>query len=283
MMVSAETIVSHLAHVPTIKSSVSRLLALRSDPDMGLMDIAKVVETDAALTVNFLRVANSARYGTARRISTVQNALSLMGSELAFSIATSSAFLSVIPDTLPGYGMSAAEFWLHSSTVAVFSHALGESLALPDRDSLFVGGLLHDIGMLVVSDFLASSACEIEDLIGAEDMSPDDREAAILGTDHTDVGYRVISNWHLPPLIADIARYHHHPEEAGKAHARQVAVVHVADALAHQRGLGQLGGVGSYVASPAVLRELGLSQERAEEVADAAQEQLDGLIESLSP
>jgi putative nucleotidyltransferase with HDIG domain len=190
-------------------------------------------------------------------------------------VATSAAFAPVIPARLAGYEVDARAFWLHSVAVAVLAERLAAETATLAPALTFTAALLHDIGKLAVSTFVAEAEEEILALVrqgGAFAAA----ERAVLGIDHGEVGALVAEAWSLPPAIALAARWHHQPAGAPESARRRCALVHVADALAHALGLGADSGELARAIDPEAARLAGASVQRLERIAS---ESLDAIHE----
>lgn len=273
-MIPTERAVERIKKLPTLSVTTGRLATLIKDETSGAADFEKVIRPDLALTANLLRMANSAYFGLRCRAESVRQAITLLGLKRVFEAAASAAFAPVIPRQLPGYEMDAASFWLHGAAVAVLAERLAVELRCGTPDLLFTSGLLHDVGKLVVGAFVAEERGTIlrrvregQTFIGAE--------KEVLGLTHAELGARVAEAWNLPPAVAWAARWHHEPAAAPPEVDRNlVALVHAADALAHQLGFGADAGELAREVDPEAGVRLGLKARRLEVVASASLEDI---------
>jgi putative nucleotidyltransferase with HDIG domain len=154
--------------------------------------------------------------------------------------------------------MPATSFWLHGIAVAVLSERLAQRTRAADVRQAFTAGLLHDVGKLVIGDFLEQESGAVREKM--QRLTFLDAEHEVLGTDHCEVGLTVAQRWSLPPEVGQAARWHHAPESA-QAHQSTVDVVHVANVLAQSFGLGtDIGELSRHFSSEAAGR-LGLDRE----------------------
>lgn len=220
--------VGELVSFPHVYLRVSRLL---DQPDSTLEVIAEEIGRDPGLATRLLRMANSPVYGLSREVDSVSRAVSVLGTralrDLILKTAAGEA-LSSIPNDI----ISIEDFWQHSLYCALLARRLAEDSKTMDPETAFLAGLLHDIGQLALFHSQPGQARVALDLLaGGEALQA--AEQRVFGFDHTVLGGALLEAWHLPPLLAACARFHHDPAQAGE-YAREAAVVHLANALAHR-------------------------------------------------
>jgi putative nucleotidyltransferase with HDIG domain len=235
-VIPTEEILASVRQLPTLSATTVRLWALVRDAGSSSADFERVIRPDLALTANLLRVANSAYFGLRTRVESVRHAVTMLGLKRVTELAASASLAPAIPRHIPGYEMDAAGFWLHSVAVAVLAEKLAVALGCGTPDMLFTAGLLHDVGKLAVASYVARNEAPIRDRMrGGRPFVLAERE--VLGHDHAEVGDAVAEAWNLPRPARWAIRWHHRPSGAD-AGATLVALVHAADALAHQLGFG---------------------------------------------
>ena len=164
-MISTAAILADVKRLPTLPASLARLSALQQDERSSAADYEKVIGIDPALTANVLRLANSGFFGSPRQIVSVRQAVTLLGTRRIVEAAMGAAFSAVLPNALPGYCIESVTFWRHCVAVGVLTERIGEDLRLERRADGFTCGLLHDIGKLVTSAYLAPQSTAIFDCI----------------------------------------------------------------------------------------------------------------------
>jgi HD-like signal output (HDOD) protein len=287
-MISIVDILAEVDRLPTLSATVVRLMGMLHDDDIGFGDIENVIQTDPAMTANLLRTANTTYFATSRRVESVRQAISVLGLRRLVDVVTLSAMAEVIPEKLPAYGLSAQAFWRHCVAVAVLTEGLGKRLDNGRGGLPFTAGLLHDLGKLVISTWLARRPGQP----GAElRLTSLEAERSALGTDHTQVGKAIAEAWRLPDAVALVNQAHHAPWEVqdgsqdGSQDALQsddytVTLVHVADGMAHAFGFGFGGAVSDRLPelSQPALDRLRLAKRQAEQVAWASLEHIEALV-----
>jgi putative nucleotidyltransferase with HDIG domain len=269
-VIAQSQIVANLKTLPTISPVISNLYQVLNDDRSSARDVEEVIKPDLALTANLLRVANSAFFGCPSTVSSVRQAVFLMGSKQVYEAAVAAMFSKALPNVLPGYDLDAARFWQHSAAVAILGRHLAEELGFQAPDLIFTAGLLHDVGKLAISTFLAEAIDDVRDRLVGGDRTLVAAEKEVLGIDHAEVGALLAERWRLPDPIARVVRWHHSPAGAEQADdQRLVDLVQAANSLAHSLGFGSdVGGLARAVA-PEVIQRLGIKVQRLESVACA--------------
>ncbi len=228
--------VRNLVSLPDTGLKVSEMLA---DESASAKDVAFIIERDPALTAAVLRMANSAMISQGNEVDSVSRAIARLGSEqtaeLAMGISVARSFSGLSSDR-----MTVERFWRHSVYCAGASRLLAYLLKLPDRDTAFSAGLLHDIGELVIFSCMPEAAAEIMDIAERDNYPAENKcaiERQVLGYDHTDVGQALAEHWNLPQNICLCIGNHHEPMWL-QHRPKMVLVVHAANSMAHMLQLG---------------------------------------------
>jgi putative nucleotidyltransferase with HDIG domain len=286
-MIDRAEIVATIRSLPAFSQTVVRLAELLSDKEAGPSEYEAVVQLDVALTASLLRMANSAYFGFSRRISHVREAITLLGPRRMFELAAMAAVEAVMPPTLPGYAIDSSQYWCHSVAVAVLAERLAKERKLAVPALTFTAGLLHDIGKLVISSFLASQMADLREKLLAGDLPLLACERALLGADHAEIGAELAHVWNLPDEVVLVIAHHHEPNRLAPG-ARDkgylvVDLVHSADCLAHSLGFGaDVGQLQREVDEHAIAR-LGLRHADLERVASRALPEIEGLAQFGRP
>jgi len=261
----------------------TRLIALSNDERATASQYEKLIRPDPAMTANLLKLANSAYFGIPTEISSVHQAVVLLGTKRITEIAVGYAFRQLVPDEVPGYQMDSSGYWLHCIAVAVMAERLAETIKGGTPDLTFTVGLLHDIGKLAVGTFLEDEASKIRAKISDGETDLVAAERSVLGFDHARVGALLADRWKLPRSISEPIRYHHDLDNMSADNpARQVAeLVHLADALAHSLGYGADIGELARTVGTDVVMNCGIRVQQLEFVAMDAMQYIEELGEQL--
>lgn len=193
--------------------------------------IGEVISTDTALSARLLKIVNSAFYGMPSRIDTISRAVNLLGmrelKNLTFAASAAEVFSDIPPDLVDMAG-----FWQHSIYTGLVARQLAQDCNVLHAERLFTAGLLHDVGRLLIYIKLPEQAAQAESMRQQSERHLCDIEDELLGFDHAEVGYALLSEWKLPANLCATIRYHHRPQDAHDAHLES-AILHIADIVAH--------------------------------------------------
>ncbi len=250
-------------NLPTLPEVVLKLHDALDDEFSSDGQIAAIVDGDPALAARMLRLSNSAFYH-GDRIGNVLAAIQRLGVNRVRSICV---VLEIVKWSSPrqgGGGLDHREIWTHTAAVGFAAQAIGERLAATrptNVSDLYMAGLLHDIGHLVLDQFFPEHAREVLDVKGNFDLPLWKVEAMVLGMDHGEIGGLLLGSWSLPNVLTDIVTNHHHPDTTSAAYREACTVVHAADVLCNTSDLGvQIEGPGEVDVVEA-LSSVGLAEE----------------------
>jgi putative nucleotidyltransferase with HDIG domain len=262
--IALDTIMAKVKTLPGMQGNAAKLLDMLQDATVSAAQVEAQLRLDPGLTANLLRMANSAYFGFAGRIGSVRQAIVLLGSRRLMQLVVASCLGTVMGRGVQGYDLSPGQLWRHSIAVSVAAEALVRMLALPEAQEVFTAALLHDVGKIVLGRHVQEDLSNIEASAGAG-VSFHLAERHVLGTDHAEVGARILTTWHLPEPIVDAVRWHHAPDDAERS-SMLIDAVHVANVLCLMMGLG-VGREGlRYEPSPHATRRLGLKPRQLETV-----------------
>lgn len=237
MSLSLEQLVDHATGMVSLPAVAVRLNEMVDDPGSSAADIGRLISQDPALSMRLLKLANGPLYGLSSEVDTISRAVMVIGTsqirDLVLATSVSRAFQGV-PNDL----MSMEDFWRHSIYCGIAARLIHGDLDQRRGESIFIAGLLHDIGRLLIFNREPDEAHEAF-LLGLqrEDGSePLYCEREVLGHDHAQVGGELAARWKLPGKLQACIRYHHEPEAATE-HEVEVAIVHIANTVAHMAEL----------------------------------------------
>ncbi len=233
MSTSVSQLVKQVDNLVSLPGVFYRVNELVESPTAGMEQIGEIISQDPGLTARVLRMANSAMYGFSRKVDTVARALTTIGTkklrDLVLATSTIDAF-----EGIPNELVTMEDFWTHSIRCGCAAKLLAEqSGRRATADSLFVAGLLHDIGQLVIFSQLPgeSHAILTRAMEDVDETAISRYEHEQLGFDHAELGAELLAHWHLPELFVATLRWHHQPEAADRLQA-ECAIVHIANSIA---------------------------------------------------
>ncbi len=258
---------------PLMPALYRDLLSCIKDPDMDYAQLSKIIRNDPGVTMNILRVANTAYFSGPQRIDSLQQAFVRLGSRRLFQIIIAQGVATRLAGRLDGYALAPRVLLNHSVGVAITSENLASALKQETRELLFTAGLLHDMGKVVLDPFVREFWPAFDELLKTTDRSFDEMEAEVLGMTHAEAGARLMMRWNFPEDVIEIVACHHHPDEA-KTFGNETLMVHLADTLVYSQGVGDgVDGLRYKVVDNAVSR-LGMRTRDVERVASSTLDQL---------
>ncbi len=225
------TLTTRIDSFPALPMVVERIMALTADPESSAEDLMKVISQDQALATAILKMANSAFFGMARRVSSLQQAVTVLGfKEIRNLVLARSVFRSF--KTLSSEGQfDIHRFWEHSFSCGLAAKIIGAELNM-DKNECFVAGLIHDIGKLVIYLALPMKFSEIVNKAGHANLMTFDAEKITLGITHDKVGMDLLNKWLFPENLISAVGFHHQPHES-KVEPLFSMTVFAADLLVH--------------------------------------------------
>jgi len=234
-------IVEDVDSLPSLPSIVMKLIEVVNASDSSAEDAAELIEKDPALTSKMIRLANSAFYGIPRSISSVTSAVVVLGFNTIRSLVLSASVVKMFEGK---HVIDIDRFWKHSVVTAMASkiivrHLMG--VRMMDPESAFCAGVLHDIGMLIFSQYMTEDYAKVCEYAKKNSTPLLEAEDKVLGVNHAQMGKILADRWSLPSDLEYAIVYHHTPEEADKA-IPLVNVIHLADTISHDLGCGHWDG-----------------------------------------
>ncbi len=266
--------IQNLDSLPAMPVVAQKILTLSLDTSEGESQLLKLIEKDPQISARIIGLANTPLFGASRRITSVQDAAMLLGLTRVKSVAMGIAVMSALARHPTGL-LDLKKLWLHSLGIAVAMRTLAR--AMPSRtrpldDEIFLAGLLHDIGFVVLNylDTGLSDALHAR-LAATPDRSVQEIEAEVLDTGHAELGAELARRWDLPERIIAVLRHHHTPDaEEAAAGQPLVTLVNLAEKLLPSFGIEE------HVPAdltPEDWLSLGIDPARAEELAATVLEQ----------
>ncbi|WP_031385556.1 HDOD domain-containing protein [Desulfonatronum thiodismutans] len=207
---SLRSMISHIEELPVLPTVAVRALTLSMRDDVDLTQLARVMEADPVLTAKILRLVNNAQAGLPTRVGTVKQAVALAGLNQVRCALLGVLVKDYLPETEPKIADMSKLLWTHSLVTAVLADLIAAKTFPELRETAFVGGLLHDIGKLVIMDIFPDIALQIDELRKERCLSTMEAEFKILDTDHCTVGKILAQHWKLPEELVDCIWLHHH-------------------------------------------------------------------------
>jgi len=226
-----ETLVANVVHLVSLPSVYTQLEETLKVPTHTRDDIAKVISIDPALCARTLRIINSSYYALPNTIHNIGTATNLLGEyDLRNLVLVTSVVNSV--DELIDDGINISKFWQHSIRCGITAKLLAKYLPTPDPELLFLTGLLHDLGQLIIYKNEPELSATIAWHLTHENKERYQIEQTLLGFSHPIVGALLLENWGIPKKVSEIVKYHHQPNDSTLYH-KEAKLIGLADQLVH--------------------------------------------------
>ena len=206
-------ILSKLKDIKSFPQFVLETMRKLNDPGSSASDVAKSLSRDEGLVLRVLKLANSAAYGSSRNISNITEAITKLGYKSVSNIILAASVYSAMDKGLSGYALDRGELWRHSLMVAYTSRYLAKLTGKVATEDAYVGGLLHDIGKVILNDYVRFGYGIIVKMVEEENLPFTEAESRVLGFDHAMVGAILTEKWELPESYKYAVAYHHKPND----------------------------------------------------------------------
>ena len=239
MPLTPQELIANLGELPPLPQVAAQVLRVSADPDANAEDLRKVISMDQALTLQILKISNSAMFGMVREVTTLTQAIMTLGFSTIKSVVIASSAKNLYHRGAVGF--QERLIWEHALVSAIGSRAFARALRFPRLEEAFIGGLLHDIGKSVLGVKFPDHYAAIQRTTYNDKGLSLDLELESFGFDHAMVGEALVSRWNLAPSLQAAVRWHHDPAHAPAPHRELTALV----ALANQLALEEQAGIGS--------------------------------------
>lgn len=203
-----------------------------NNPKSSISDVALIVNQDPNISARILKIANSAFFGFATEINTVNRAISIMGlaqlHDIVLATSAVKAFKGISSDLI-----NMKDFWLHSVFCATIARILARKCNVIDSERLFVCGVLHDLGHLVIYAKCPTHASKVLSRAKQENYPIVLLEKEILGFDYAEVGGELLKSWKLPASLYETVANHVHLK-CDEQFSLDSAIIHIANILVLQ-------------------------------------------------
>ena len=231
-----------LQDLPPLPAVIVRVMQTVNDPNTSAADLNRLIAADQALASKVLRLVNSSYYGFPRKISTITNAVVILGFNTVRNLTTSLGVFNAFDTRGQRTALNRDDFWAHSIGVAVAAGVIARRKGIGSKsvEEVFIGGLMHDIGKLFLDQYFPDQYAIAIKLASAARISIWEAEKTALGVGHALVGKRIAEKWNLPHSLTSMITLHHQPVFA-KEYFEITACIQAADHLARKMGLGNAG------------------------------------------
>jgi HD-like signal output (HDOD) protein len=222
--------------LPAMPQIMVKAQMIMTDPRSSLKDLAALVKTDQAIVTKALKLANSAYYGLGGKVSSIEHATVLLGSEAFGELVAMASSSKLLGAALRGYNADAGVLWRHSLAVAFGSKIIAGKRNSDLANIAFTAGIIHDAGKLILDKAVFEKRERFDDFLSNGQLTFLDAEKEILGFDHAEIASEVCKKWRIPESIAIPIKFHHSPSSSQDNELAYI--LHIADCIAMMSDIG---------------------------------------------
>ena len=259
-------ILGKIEKLPILPAVAIKLLEVTENEKSSAQDLARLIEADHALAAKTMRMANSAFYGRSGKISTLRDAVSLIGFGAVRSTALTVFFMDIFKGSTDRTGFDTQAFWLHCLACAICCREITRRSPVPVSfsEEAFVCGMLHDAGKILLNNYFPDEYRQVVECVTAQDLTMAEAERTVLGVDHAQIGGELLRLWNLPEHETRAISLHHQPpfETAGRDPGSRLAeTIKLANAIVRTQKIGSGGDEVPRFVESSTLASLGLTKE----------------------
>jgi len=241
---SMEEVLNRKIKLASLPQTMQDLLDALDGQQSSASAIANIIGRDVSLSAKILQIVNSSFYGFPKRIDSLSRAVTILGGRQLQMVTMGISVMSVFKN-IPVELLDMNSFWRHSISCGVLCKCMAEKFVVANEERLFLGGLLHDLGRLIMLQENPGTVTAAISLAREKGLPLHEAEKELWGFDHNQLGAEFLQAWNFPTALVDGIRYHHLPRKNNL----EASIIHMADAIAHAAFLGCSG---AYQLAPVV-------------------------------
>lgn len=227
--------VGRIRDLPPLPNIVSSAMRMLSDPETPVEKIEALIGQDQALVANLIKVGNSALYGGLQKATSLRQVLTRLGLKTTRNLILTASARGYFLNHQKGMRVWGQNLWQHSVESALAARRIAEAVNFAFPEEAFIGGLVHDIGKLIILMLFPDPFKEILKLKKVDQMDSRTAENRIIGLDHEQIGRLLMDRWNMPDSAKACSEYHHRYQASG-GYAELAAIVAYADYLSRLYG-----------------------------------------------
>jgi putative nucleotidyltransferase with HDIG domain len=200
-----------LGKLPPFSPILNKLLASLAGEDVSFSKLGDLIEKDTVVAGNIMHLVNSALYARRATITSVRHALALLGMDKVRNTLLGMSISRMWSQVKTPPVWSMVRFNRHSAAVAILSDQIASRTQAVYPEGAFVGGLLHDLGRLLIALGLPDEFTRLLKLHEQSDRSWVECELELLGFTHADLSAEALEKWRFPEEVQIAVRDHHRP------------------------------------------------------------------------
>jgi putative nucleotidyltransferase with HDIG domain len=223
--------IGRVTEIDSLPEVTTRIVEIVEDPNATARDMHDVVRSDPALAAKILKVVNSAFYGLPSQIASLERAITMLGLSAVKNIALAASLARMFRAEAVSDQFAARDLWQHCVAVGVCARELGAATEWAQRDEVFVAGLVHDLGLIIVQQLFPDKLRVVSEECVNQPQDFRKAEQTYIGADHQAFGLAIAQRWKFPPHLCWAIGAHHQPESIADPHQRFVSLIYIADTI----------------------------------------------------
>ena len=207
-----DSILKSVDMLPAFPITILKVAELLRNDDYTVADVVNVIKFDQAIAANILKISNSAYFNARQKIKTIHDAVVYLGQQQLIRAVQTAGISKIYKKGGKGYASQLKDFWEHSVAVALMSQILSRKIQGKEDQVLYTAALLHDVGKIIMGEYVHVSFEKIMDLVKSKHSSFLEAEEEVIGINHADLGGRIAAHWNFPSEIRNAITYHHRPD-----------------------------------------------------------------------
>jgi putative nucleotidyltransferase with HDIG domain len=257
--IQLQKVIDRISGLPTLPAVITQVTRLMQNPKVSANEVGRAISSDQALASKILKIVNSSFYGFPSRIKTITHAIVILGFNSVRATALSASVFSTFGSTEEETSFDRPAFWKHSIGVGAAAKILAKKLQMKETEEAFLAGLMHDLGKVILDQYLHTRFEEILQVVREENCLIADAEKKVLGgVTHAEIGAHLARKWNLNQEFVYIIENHHHPSSASD-YFKITSVVHTANILIRAMDIGNSGDNRIPRINPAAWKALGIT------------------------
>ena len=204
-------IMAQVKSFPGMPVTAAKLVKMLKNSESTAEQIEEILRYDAGLTANILKLTNSAYFGIPSKVSSVKQAIVMLGWKRVMQLVMTMCMSTVMKKSVAGYDLPQGALWRHSVAVSVAAETVAKALKISEAENVFTAALLHDVGKLVLGGFVKDDLEQIKSMV-SKGIAFEVAEYMVIGTNHAEIGARILEKWAFPDDLVNAVNWHHDPE-----------------------------------------------------------------------
>ncbi|MBC2745260.1 MAG: HDOD domain-containing protein [Desulfosarcina sp.] len=229
-MLSLDQLLKESERIEPVPQVIHQLMDLVDDPEVPISEITELILYEPVVTANLLKLANSAAFGFKTKVSSVHDAIVLLGLKRVVEMVLLNSVTKPLKSAHNGYGLEEGQLWKQSVSCALMASAIADTVDATIKHIVFTAALLKDIGVIIMDRHMRDAVDQIRQAMEADNLELVAAERRVLGIDHARLGGRIAANWNFSNTLATTIQ-NHHLADALKTIPEETAMVYLADSM----------------------------------------------------